>query len=289
MMFVVTGANGQTGSVVAQTLLEHGHEVRVVVRRHDQARKWFARGASAVVADLGDAAAMRGAFEGVAGAYLMNPPSYTSEDIFAAARNVHSILIREAERANVPHIVALSSVGAQHASGTGNILTTHDLERQLASSPLRSTVLRAANFMDNWLWSTGTVQMTGELPSMLLPLDRALPMVAASDVGRSAADLLIEGASAPGLLEVQGPCEYSPADAAAALFKLLGRQVCAVAVREEQWPDVFHEAGFSRAATEAFCEMYRGFNSGLVSFSGEGVSLCGRRDLTDVLAAGIRK
>lgn len=287
MKFVVTGANGQTGSAVTQTLLERGHDVRVIVRRQHQARAWSERGATAVVADLGNAAATHGAFEGATGAYLMNPPSYGSEDIFAAARHVHSILIGEAVRAKVPHVVALSSVGAQHPSGTGNILTTHDLERQLATSPLRSTVLRAANFMDNWLWSTGTVQTTGELPSMLLPLDRALPMVAASDVGRSAADLLIEGDSAPRLVELQGPSQYSPADAAAAFADSLKMQVRAVAVPRGLWRDSFRANGFSFAASEAFCEMYDGFNSGLVSFSGDGVSLCGSLDIRDAFSANL--
>ena len=43
-MYVVTGANGQTGSVVADTLLSEGHAVRVVLRLAEQAAAWVAKG-----------------------------------------------------------------------------------------------------------------------------------------------------------------------------------------------------------------------------------------------------
>ncbi|MCW2109520.1 NAD(P)H-binding protein [Bradyrhizobium elkanii] len=287
MAYVVVGANGQTGSVAAQRLLDKGYSVRVIVRRSEQASDWSTRGATAFVADLGDPATMRGAFDGASGAYLMNPPAYGSPDIFATAHEVHSIMIREAERSGVAHVVALSSVGAQHESGTGNILTTHDLESQLASSRLRATVLRAANFVDNWLWSLPVVRETGLLPSMLHPVDKPLPMVAAADIGKVAADLLVRGASAPQLVELHGPRDYSPADAASTLSTLLGQSVRAVPTPESQWQQAFLANGFSQSAIDAFCEMYRGFNSGLVSFSGRGEVVEGSTRLKDVFESAL--
>ena len=288
-MFVVTGASGQTGTAAMTRLLERGHPVRAIVRREEQAVSWRARGAEAVVADLADEDAMTAAFAGAAGAYIMNPPAYTARDFLAQAHAVHGSLIRAAEQAGVGHIVGLSSVGAQHAEGTGNILTTHDLEVQLARSGVPSTRLRAANFIDNWAWAIGDTRTSGELPSMLLPTNRRIPMVAAADIGRVAADLLIEGPGQADLIELHGPSDYSPDDAAVILSDMLGRPVSARPVAEAEWLKVFRGSGFSESAVDAFCDMYRGFNSGLVAFDGSGTTRRGTIVLRDALATLIHR
>ena len=111
-MYVVTGANGQTGRHVVRALLAHGAHVRAVVRRPEQVSAWQAAGAETVVADLVDEDALADAFAGARGVYFMNPPAYTAPDIFSAAAAVHAAEITAAERARVEHIVALSSVAA---------------------------------------------------------------------------------------------------------------------------------------------------------------------------------
>ena len=52
-MFVVTGATGNTGSVVADTLLQLGKPVKVVVRDHAKGEAWKAKGAQVAIAELG--------------------------------------------------------------------------------------------------------------------------------------------------------------------------------------------------------------------------------------------
>ena len=44
-MFVISGATGNTGSVVAQTLLDRGQPVRVIVRSAHKGEDWSASGA----------------------------------------------------------------------------------------------------------------------------------------------------------------------------------------------------------------------------------------------------
>ena len=53
-MFVVLGATGNTGSVVADTLLSRKQPVRIVVRSADKGAAWKAKGAEIVVASLDD-------------------------------------------------------------------------------------------------------------------------------------------------------------------------------------------------------------------------------------------
>ncbi len=265
-MYVIAGANGQTGSVVANTLLDEGKPVRVILRRAEQGSAWLARGAEVCVADLADEAALVEAFLGAEAAYLMNPPAYQAHDVMAQAKRVHSAMIGAAERAGVQRVVALSSVGAQHASGTGNILTTHDFESRLAVSRLQVGVLRAANFIENWAWFLDGAVANGKLPSMFQPLDHALPMVSARDIGRTAAEMLDQ--SSIGVVELHGPQAYSPHDAAAEIGGMVGRPVQAIAVPRENWPANFRAAGYSESAVAAFCDMFDGFNNGRVAFEG---------------------
>lgn len=265
-MYVVTGANGQTGSVVADTLLTEGHSVRVVLRRAEQAAAWVAKGAEVRVANLADETSLTEAFADAEAAYLMNPPAYQVGDLFARAAVVHQSMINAAERAGIRRVVALSSVGAQHSAGTGNILTTHDFESRLAVSRMQVAVLRAANFIENWGWGLGDAVSSGRLPSMFQPLDRALPMVSVLDIGSTAAAVLVEAID--GIIELHGPADCSPHDIAAELAELSGRSIEAVAVPRETWPANFRAAGYSDSAIGAFCDMFDGFNDGRVAFEG---------------------
>jgi uncharacterized protein YbjT (DUF2867 family) len=127
------------------------------------------------------------------------------------------------------------------------------------------------------------------LPSMFAPVERALPMVSARDVGRVAAELLIAGSTAPSLVELHGPQDSSPNDAAAALARILGRSISALATPEAEWPSIFRASGFSESAVTAFCDMYRGFNNGRVAFSGDGITAHGVISLDVVLDALISR
>src|SRR5690348_10908346 len=87
-MFVITGATGHTGSVVAQTLLDQGKPVRVVVRDAARGAAWKAKGAEVAVASVDDIEALTRAFRGAEGAYLMVPPEYGSPDLLGRYRQV---------------------------------------------------------------------------------------------------------------------------------------------------------------------------------------------------------
>jgi uncharacterized protein YbjT (DUF2867 family) len=268
-MFAITGAFGQTGLALSQSLLDAGESIRMIVRRDDaQAALWRKKGAEVVIADLTNAEQVIAALANVNGAYLMNPPAYFVPDLFEQARAVHRNLIAAATAAEVPHVVALSSVGAQHAHGTGNILTTHDFEQQLGAYQGKVTILRAANFVENWAWSMQPVMQKSILPSMFKPLERALPMVSALDIGRTAAALMVELPATRRTVELHGPKDYSPADAADIFSRLLDRHIKAVEDNNDGFSATMASMGFPATTVRAFVEMFEGFNSGLVAFEG---------------------
>lgn len=282
-MHVVVAAAGKTGRHVVESLLQSGEKVLGIVRKPDQADELRALGADAAIADVNDFLALTESFQGAASVYLLNPPAYDAADLFDAAARTHEIMIRAAENAKVGRIVALSSVGAQHTFGTGNILTTNDFESQLAKVSTSVTILRAANFIDNWAWVLPAVLEQGVLPSMYLPLDRRIASVASEDIGREAAALMCEGGARRRIIELHGPAEYSPNDAAESFSRALGRTISAFAVPRDNWVQTFLEQGMPDMTAHAFAEMYDGFNSGLIAFEGRHEDRRGSVTLNDVV------
>ena len=82
-MFVVLGASGNTGRVVAETLLSQNKKVRVVVRDVAKGQVWKEAGADVSVADVEDGAALKRAFSDTEGAYVLLPPNFSSTQVRA--------------------------------------------------------------------------------------------------------------------------------------------------------------------------------------------------------------
>jgi uncharacterized protein YbjT (DUF2867 family) len=149
-MYAVAGVTGDTGKVVAETLLAQNRPVRVLVRDEAKGAEWKARGAEVVVAELDDPAALSRAFAGTVGAYFLLPSQYASTDSRADnARRTRGI-VQAVESSGVAHVVFLSAVGAQHANGTGPVGPLHDAEVELSHVKAAVTSVRAAYFMENW-------------------------------------------------------------------------------------------------------------------------------------------
>src|ERR1041384_282546 len=127
MTFAIAGTTGRTGKVIANALIDAGKKGRVIVRDAAKGEEWKKRGAEVAIADLNDAPALAKALQGVEGAYLLVPPSYT-DDYRAAQDAISNALAEALQTTPVPHVVLLSSIGAQHAAGTGPIAGLHVTE-----------------------------------------------------------------------------------------------------------------------------------------------------------------
>src|ERR1700730_8836862 len=79
-MYVILGASGNTGSIVADFLLSKGKRVRVVGRDAGRLERFVRQGAEAFIAELTDAAALTKAFSGRRAAYVLLPPITSRED-----------------------------------------------------------------------------------------------------------------------------------------------------------------------------------------------------------------
>jgi uncharacterized protein YbjT (DUF2867 family) len=165
-MFVIAGVTGNTGKVVAETLLAQKKPVRVVVRDEAKGATWRARGAEVAVAELDDEAALTRALSGATGAYILLPPQLASTSSRADNAKRTRAIVKAIDASGVAHVVFLSSIGAQQDAGTGPILSLHDAEAALRGVKADVTFVRAGYFMENWAGSLYALAQ-GALPSFL--------------------------------------------------------------------------------------------------------------------------
>ena len=270
-MYVVTGATGNTGSVVAESLLDAGAAVRIVVRdpAHRRAKELAARGAEVAVATFEDGPALERALRGADGVYLLSHPDVRATSFLAERRRLLDGVARAVEDAAVPHVVFLSSVGAQHETGTGPIRSLHAGEAALARTGAATTFVRAAYFVENWGAVASVAKSDGVLPTFLAHA-KAIPMVAAQDIGVVAARALREGPRGRRVLELDGPALVSPDDVASAFGRALGRTVTAQDAPLDAVVPTFTSLGISADDAALYREMYEGIASGKVDYEGRG-------------------
>lgn len=186
-------------------------------------------------------------------ASLLNPPADPAGNRDAEEIATVGAMLAALDASGLEAVVALSTYGATATPGVGDLSVLHGLERGLAAQRIPAAVVRAAYLMSNWDALVEPAR-AGVLPATF-PADFALPMVAPADVGAVAARLLMQDAPATGLVQVEGPERYTPADVAAALATALGRAVRVETVPPERLEAAFREQGFSEAGAVSFARM----------------------------------
>ncbi|MGQ0665668.1 MAG: NmrA family NAD(P)-binding protein [Nitrospiraceae bacterium] len=264
-MFVVLGATGHTGSVVAETLLARKQLVRVVVRSADKGASWKAKGADIAVASLDDVPALTNAFQGATGVYLLVPPNYGATAWLAEQRQRMDQAAAAVKASGVLHVVFLSSVGGQIAGGTGPIRAARYGEQKLGAVAKNLTILRPSYFMENWTPGIGMAKGQGVLPTFIAPTAK-VPMISTKDIGRVGAERLMTGGKGKQVVELAGPEEYSPDDVASALGQIIGRTVTTQHAPLSAVVPTFKSFGFSDEAAKLFEEMYTSFSKGAIGY-----------------------
>ena len=262
-MFVITGATGRTGSVAAQSLLAAGERVRVVVRDAAKADRLKALGAEVFVADLDDQGAMARAVRGAQGVFLLSPPDVQARDFVAERKRLTQNLVDTMAAEKVRHVVLLSSTGAQHASGTGPIVTVYNAEQQLRASGLGATFVRPGYFVENWANVLHPVQSDGVLPSFIAA-DRRIASVSTLDIGKVVAQALRDGPRGVRVIELSGPSEVSANDVAAAFARIMDRSVSVVELPLEAVVPTVTSFGVSEGFATLMRELYDGIARGRV-------------------------
>jgi uncharacterized protein YbjT (DUF2867 family) len=223
-MYVVLGASGNTGQVVAKNLLARGQKVRVVGRNAARLQPLAAEGAELLIGDATDATTLTKAFHQADSAYVLIPPDPASKDFRAFQDRVSDAIATALQNAGVKNIVSLSSFGADKASGTGPVVGLHNLEQKLNQINGANVLhLRAGYFMENTLAQVGVIRMAGNAIGPVSP-SLKLPMIATRDIGAAAADALLRLAfRGKQTLELHGQRDLDYTEATTIIGKAIGK------------------------------------------------------------------
>jgi len=263
-MFVVLGASGHTGAVVANALLDRGQQVRVVSRNAEHLHSLAQRGAEPVAADATNPTAFNNAFKGAEAAYVLIPPNISTNDVRAFQERVSDAIAAAVRAAGIKSVVALSSVGADKSSGTGPVVGLHNLEQKLnAIDGLNVLHLRAGYFMENTLPQVSVIRMLGSMAGPVAPTLK-LPMIATRDIGTFAADALLRrefrGKQARELL---GQRDLDYTEAARIIGNAIGKpSLSYVHAPDDQLRPALQQMGMSPNMADLLLEMAHALNSG---------------------------
>ncbi|MEJ2303961.1 MAG: NAD(P)H-binding protein, partial [Anaerolineales bacterium] len=148
---LVTGATGNTGSLLVPALREAGVDVRALVRDESKAQPLEEIGVEIILGDLDRPETIAPAVDGVDKIYLLTWNGPTQEQ---QAKNV----INAAREAGNPHIVRHSMWGSEKSR---IIQQGYRVEQALKSSGLTWTLLKPTFFMQNTMMAAQTIASDG--------------------------------------------------------------------------------------------------------------------------------
>lgn len=225
-MIVVTGASGNVGSHLAETLAAQGEQVRAVARglTHPLRDK---ENVTAVTGDLEDPQSLAGALEGADALFLLLPGAGAGVDV--------PRLLELAAAGGVTRTVLLSS----QAAGTRRTSSSHApmaaIEGQLKSSGMAWTILRPGGFHSNVMAWAQTIR---EHRTVYAPFgDIGLPSIDPADIAEVAAVALSEVGHDEKVYVLTGPEVTTPRQRAAAIGDAVGSPLTFVDLSREQARD----------------------------------------------------
>jgi uncharacterized protein YbjT (DUF2867 family) len=218
MPLLVTGATGRTSAGVVRHLRAAGEDVRVLVRDRDKAKKTFgdANGVEIVDGDFDDEAVLAKAFDVVDVAFLALGSSPDQVRLEKA-------MIDGAVKAELPHLVKLSSTATSHDSVLLVGQLHAEIEDHLAASGLSHTLLYPASFVNNLFYAASSVaaenSWTGAAPT------GRVAYIDIRDLSEAVALVLRDPALRGRTYGLSGPDAYTFPEIAELLSRILGHEV----------------------------------------------------------------
>jgi uncharacterized protein YbjT (DUF2867 family) len=219
LVVVVMGGTGNQGGAVVKSLLERGHEVRVVTRSTDsaKARELTNAGVTLVRASAEDTVALTRALEGATSFFAMTTPLEGGTQ----AETRQGISAADAAKAAGVHLVFNSVGSANQQTGVPHFDSKYEVEKHIARIGVSAAVLAPVYFMENLYY--GREQLAKGVYAAPLPPARALAQVAVADIGAVAVRLLEDPDRFAGRRFDLGGDELTGNDIVAILSRVTGR------------------------------------------------------------------
>lgn len=250
MKYLITGATGDVGSKVVRQLLKLGERPRVFVRDVAKARALLGEKVEIFAGDLGDAASLRTALQGIDSLFLVNSgPEIPALDELAA---------KAAKTSGIKHLVKLSSLDVEQSLALG---AWHEKgEAAIRASGIPFTFLRPSGFMSNLTAWSHSIQAEGVVRSSTGAGRR--PFIHSEDIAAVAVLVLATGRFVGEALPLTGPEALSFAGITARIGAAIGRKLRFEPVSDEEAGRRFAATGASPEETAAHVELWRAIREG---------------------------
>ncbi len=266
MNYTIIGASGNTGSIVANELLNAGHETKLITRSANKLANLKAKGAHILEGDLTDESFLTKSFDGSDAVYALIPPNFGLQESWRVyMRRIGTAITNALEKSGVKNVVILSSMGAHlRPFGAGPVSGLGEWEEQLKTvKNLNVLSLRPGFFMQNFFGNINLIKHTGFFGYNLAG-DVKSPLVHTTDIGHVAANRLLaldfEG------FEIQyigGAKDYSMNEVAAILGAAINKtDLKYIAFSDEDSKQGMLSAGLPETIADNYVELFKGISSG---------------------------
>lgn len=266
---IILGASGRVGSAAVDRLLEQNATVKGVVRNEEKAEVLTSRGADAAVADAHNLPALKVALRNGDKLFALTPETGREEDVLGDTNDILTNYRAALAASGIKKVVGLSSMGAQHREGTGNLVMSYMLEHAFDGLGLTRVFIRPAYYFSNWLGYLDAARESGVLPTFF-PVDLKIPMICPGDVGHFAADVMLNDDGDMTIYELSGPASLSSADVANVFSDVLNKEIRAQQIPRNQWDETLRSIGFSADGIRNFAEMTEAVIAGRSQPEGDG-------------------
>lgn len=282
-MIVVTGATGQLGRAVVESLLGHraASEIVASVRDCNKASGLAARGVTVRTGDFFDRASLEHAFRGADQVLIVSADKLGDE-----ALRLHRTAIEAARAASALRILYTSHMGAR----TGSPFLPADqhagTEADLAACGVSYTSLRHGFYVESCLHMIGDGLRNGELRT---PEDGPISWTARADLAEADAAILAGEGRWDGITPPLTAAEaVTMAEIAAIASEVFRREVRHITVTDQEWLDTKIAAGMPAIYADMLLGTFRAARRGDFAATDPALqTLLGRAPKTvrDVLSA----
>ncbi len=265
IMYLITGATGHVGSVVARELLSKGKEVRILSRHGVKMKDLVNSGAEPLIGDLSNPKFVNKAFEGITAAFCILPSDNLSKNLRKYRQKIARNYIDAVKHNGVSHVVLMSSIGAHIREGCGAVDALADMEVYFSElKDVNVLNIRAGYFMENLFMELNRIRDSGIITTTI-SRDLKFPVVASKDVADVVAKRLLALDFKGNSIEyVLGPADLTFSEITEIIGNAIGRsELKYVRISAQEYKKWMVRSGYvSDNVAKGIIQMEEAFNSG---------------------------
>lgn len=248
-MLLITGAGGKTGKAILRMLLDHKHDVRVLVHNGNSRTDLLSMGAcQAVVGDLCDSRVLETALDGIATVYHICPNMHPQEE------EIGLKIITAAKKQGVKHFIYHSVLHPQVEAMPHH---WHKLrvEELILKSGIPFTIVQPAAYMQNILGYWQKMMESG-VYSIPYSIDSRSSMIDLNNLAEVAYKVITKAGHLFAIYELCSQNPVSAREIAEVISKKLGKQITAVAQDRHEWDLSMRKQHMPDYARETLVKMF---------------------------------